>query len=85
MADPFFKQNCFNVGITTLLFLKIHFVGNLSNFDKILIINFVLACSYSNGQHDPGEEHANNMTEKGHDEQRDTNECVSNMTGGGAG
>ena len=43
------------VGITTLLFLKIrlYFVGNLSNFDKLLIINFVLACTYSNGQHDP--------------------------------
>ncbi len=39
------------VGITTLLFLKIglYFVGNLSNFDKLLITNFVLACTYSNG------------------------------------
>ena len=43
------------VGISTLFFLKIrlYFVGNLSNFDKLLIINFVLACTYSNGQHDP--------------------------------
>ena len=43
------------VGITTLLFLKIrlYFVGNLSNFDKICKINFVLACTYSNDQHDP--------------------------------
>ncbi len=43
------------LGITTLLFLKIrlYFVGNLSNFDKICKLNFVLACTYSNGQHDP--------------------------------
>ncbi len=43
------------VGITTLLFLKtqLYFVGNLSNFDKLLKINFALACTYSNGQHDP--------------------------------
>ncbi len=76
---------CICVGITALLFLKIpiNFVGNLSNFDKILIINFVLACSYSNVQHDLGEERVNNMTERGHGEQRDTNEHVSNMTGRG--
>ena len=68
-----------------MFFLKnqLNFVGNLSNFDKILIINFVLACSYSNGQHDLGEERANNMTERGHGEQRDTNKRVSNMTGMG--
>jgi hypothetical protein len=49
------KNSPSEVGITTLLFLKIrlYFVGNLSNFDKLLIIKFVLACTYSNGQHDP--------------------------------
>ncbi len=81
-------KRSWKVGITTLLFLKIpiNFVGNLSNFDKILIINFVLACSYSNVQHYLGKECANNTTERGHGKQRDTNEHVSNMTGrGGAG
>ena len=45
----------YELGISTLFFLKIllNFVGKLSNFDKICKINFVLACTYSNGQHDP--------------------------------
>ena len=55
----------------------------MSNFDKILIINFVLACSYSNGQHDLGEERVNNTTERGHGKQHDTNKRASNMTGRG--